>query len=455
MIKKNLFVNMLCLSVLMASSIVSGNEQAPLEAATEQVAAEHPAAEQPDAEQPAAEQPAAEQPDAEQPAAEQPAAEQPDAEQPAAEQPDAEQPDAEQPAVDLASMNWSDFTVSINGTVLTFPTTFDALAPLGLENDDDPSTTMIDPNQYCFLYFYLGKGRISVEFTNLDINVLPADQTVVTGIELEDMFLDDEPVQIELPGGIRYGESTVEDIENAYGKATDVYEGDMYTQLSYEQDIYNSVELNVDKETGKLNSIDIQNIKEPENMQKGEVSTEVPAEVAAYNLPDALSDDINAYQIQVEGTTYKLPVPVSVMIANGWTLIADNSDEAISAHSYGWVTLSKNNQTIHEIVQNHEDYATIPENCWLGSISLGLQDANLEGSLPGGIYVGMSKEECENILKNSGVEYETDDSSSSFLYYSYGESYDRTHNIIIFTEADSVYPENAVMTITVENNEVE
>ncbi|MBO5520485.1 MAG: hypothetical protein J5973_02280, partial [Eubacterium sp.] len=125
---------------------------------------------------------------------------------------------AAQEGTDLASMKWSDYAISINGNVLTFPTTFDALAPLGLENDDDPAATEIEPNSYGNLYFKLGKGRISVEFTNLDINVLPADQVVVTGISLDDSFLEDEPVEIELPGGIKFGESTREDIENAYGK---------------------------------------------------------------------------------------------------------------------------------------------------------------------------------------------------------------------------------------------
>ena len=362
---------------------------------------------------------------------------------------------ANQEVTDLASMNWSDYTVSINGTILSFPTTFDALEPLGLENEDDPAATEIEPNQYGTLYFKLGDGKVIVEFTNLDINVLPADQTVVTGIELEKTFLKDEPVQIELPGGVKYGESTLEDIENAYGKASDVYEGDYYTTLTYEQDIYNSVELEVDKETGKLSSIDIENIKEPENMQKGEVNTDVPEEVSSYTLPDELSDDLNAYEIQVEDTVYKLPVPVSVLIDDGWTLVTDSSDEIIAAKNFGWVTLSKNNQNIREIVRNHENYATIPENCWLGSISLGLQDADLEGSLPGGIHVGMTKDECEKILADSGVDVETDDSSSSYLHYSYGEAYDRIHEITVFTEEDGIYPQDTVITISVENNETE
>ena len=362
---------------------------------------------------------------------------------------------AEQAAADIASMNWSDYAVSINGTVLSFPTTFDALAPLGLENDDDPTTTEIEPNQYGMLYFKLGEGKISVEFTNLDINVLPADQTIVTGISLDSMFLDEEPVSIELPGGIKYGESTVEDIENAYGTASDVYEGDMYTKLTYEQDIYNSVELEIDKETGKLSAIDIENIKEPEDMEKGEVNTEVPAEVTAYTLPDKLSEDFSAYEIQVEDSVYKLPVPVSVLIEDGWELLADSSDETIAAKNSGWVTLSKNNQTIRELVRNHENYATIPENCWLGTITLGLQDANLEGSLPGGIHVGMTKEECEKILTDSGVEFETEDSSSSFTHYSYGDSYDRIHEISVYTGEEGTYPQNTVVTISVENNEAE
>ena len=362
---------------------------------------------------------------------------------------------AAQEGTDLASMKWSDYAISINGNVLTFPTTFDALAPLGLENDDDPAATEIEPNSYGNLYFKLGKGRISVEFTNLDINVLPADQVVVTGISLDDSFLEDEPVEIELPGGIKFGESTREDIENAYGKPSDVYEGDMYAELTYEQDIYNSVELSVDNETGKLNAIDIENIKEPEGMEKGEVNTDVPEAVAAYTLPDKLSDDLNAYEIEVEGTAYKLPVPVSVMIEDGWEVVADDTEEVIAAQNSGWVTLSKNNQTIRDLVRNHENYATIPENCWLGCITLGVNDANLEGSLPGGIQVGMTAEEFEKILTDNGVEFEKDDSSDSYVYYNYGEAYDQTHEVVVYSGEDDYYPKDTIIKISVENTEIE
>ncbi len=52
------------------------------------------------------------------------------------------------------------------------------------------------------------------------------------------------------------------DIRNmiAYGEPSRVYDGEMYTSLSYEYDMYQNVEIQVDKETNTVSKVDIRNM---------------------------------------------------------------------------------------------------------------------------------------------------------------------------------------------------
>ena len=86
--------------------------------------------------------------------------------------------------------------------------------------------------------------------------------------------------------------------------------------------------------------------------------------MTAYEKPDALGDSLEEFRISLDGAVYEVPVPVSVLIADGWELDTSDSDAEVAAHDIGWVTLRKGGQEIREIAVNYADYATIPENCW-------------------------------------------------------------------------------------------
>ncbi|MBX2848343.1 MAG: hypothetical protein KTR16_08485 [Acidiferrobacterales bacterium] len=94
-----------CLSLLILSSISGCNSEKPSEVVTdepvvEELVAEAPITEEPIAEEPIAEEPIAEEPIAEEPIAEEPIAEEPIAEEPVAEEPIAEEPIAEEPVAE-------------------------------------------------------------------------------------------------------------------------------------------------------------------------------------------------------------------------------------------------------------------------------------------------------------------------------------------------------------------
>lgn len=87
------------------------------------------------------------------------------------------------------------------------------------------------------------------------------------------------------------GTSNIEDIKAAYGEPSDTYEGDFYTKMTYQQDSYQRAELYVYKEENTLLQVDLRNFKEPEDFDKGSVSTEIPDIVSNYKAPTALGSD--------------------------------------------------------------------------------------------------------------------------------------------------------------------
>lgn len=349
------------------------------------------------------------------------------------------------------SDDWKDYQIQIDGQVYQFPMMYSDFAAMGWSADADIE---IQPNQYTWVTATNGDLSVTIDIINLGLNTAPAEECIVGSIEIESSDSDTAAVSVILPGGIEMGKADVAAIEAAYGTPSDTYEGDMYDQLTYETDIYSEMELKVYKESGVLEAVDIRNFVEPENFDAGEVSDEVPEAVTAYTKPDSLSEDLSDYQIEVDGVVYSMPVPVSVLIADGWELDENASDPVIAARDSGWVTVRKGGQEIDELAHNYEDYATTPENCWIREISIGEYETNVPGKLPGGITTGMAETEFVGILEAAGVTYELND-NGDYKYYSfsnpeYGIGYEAT----VYAGDDGVFEKDTIMEITC-NNELE
>ncbi|HIR14061.1 MAG TPA: hypothetical protein IAB31_09095 [Candidatus Choladousia intestinavium] len=347
------------------------------------------------------------------------------------------------------SDSWSDYQIQINGTVYQFPMTYEELTALGWTADSESEMAQeLEPNQYSFTTFSNGDAKVYFDFVNLAVNNLPMTECLVGGIDIDNYYwpLGDE--SIVLPGGLARGEATVESITAAYGTPTDTYEGDLYTQLTYSTDSYSSVEFYVYKESGVLEEVSVRNFAAPEDFDAGEASDEVPEAVAAYVKPDALSDDLAAPEIQVDGEVYTLPVPVSVLEADGWTLDEANSDPTIMANNFGWVTLRKGGVELSTIAVNEADYATIPSNCWVESLEVGGYALNADGALPGGVMIGMTEEDFLSVLDAAGVTYEMDDESDNFKYYTYcSEGYGRECSVTVYTGEDGSFTPGTVIEV--------
>ena len=350
------------------------------------------------------------------------------------------------------SEKWSDFQIQIDDQVYQFPMTYQDFVSYGWTSEDSEFPTL-EPSQYDLLYFTKDDVRCMAYVINLAKNNMAADQCLVGGISIDSFDWDVSAGNVVLPGGIVRGEASAAAIEEAYGTPSDVYEGDLYKKLTYETDSYCRLEMSVDNETGVLSDIEVRNFVEPEGFDAGEISEEIPAEVTAYAKPDALGDSLEEFRISLDGAVYEVPVPVSVLIADGWELDTSDSDAEVAAHDIGWVTLRKGGQEIREIAVNYADYATIPENCWFETLSVGGYTLEAEGELPCGIKTGMAEADLTAILDQAGVTYTTEaDEGSDFAYYKINElAYDQCYELTVYKGDDGHFGKDTVMEVPCRN----
>ena len=347
------------------------------------------------------------------------------------------------------SENLYDFQIQLDGEVYQFPMSYEEFLAYGWEiSIYSDETANLEPNQFDLVYFSKGEVECMAFALNLGLNTMPVSECIIGGISIDNFDWDLSKGEVLLPGGIRRGVSTLEDVTAAYGSATDTYEGELYTSLTYEKDYYQSVELYIYKESGVLEDVEIRNFTEPEGFDAGEVNEEVPEEIAAYTAPEELGADLTSYTVEFDGGLYQLPCPVSELEANGWTIDTDDSAEYIPAKSSDWVAFSKDGLSFDILAYNSADYATIPSNCWVETLEAGGYGLEVSMKVPGA-QIGTPEEELVQALEDAGVEYEMEE-GSSYRYYQVGEYSWNAVSFYVYTDEESgSYPVNTVYKIEV------
>ena len=145
------------------------------------------------------------------------------------------------------------------------------------------------------------------------------------------------------------------------------------------------------------------------------MSSDVPEVVTKYKAPTSLGKNFGKFIVEYAGDLYQIPAPVSVFEKNSWKIIAEESDVAVKAKSFGWVTIMKDNQKLKVIANNYADSATTINNCFVTSVKGDDNTTDLAITVQNKITRGMKQKDLEKAL--TGMDFEKDDSSSTFTYY--------------------------------------
>ncbi|MDO5361864.1 MAG: hypothetical protein Q4F03_04355 [Eubacteriales bacterium] len=313
------------------------------------------------------------------------------------------------------------FQMDYDGEIFQLPMAFSELTERGwqLSKYDDPKMK-VGTNSYAMVGFVKGDLELRADVINFGINEAPLEECLIGGLTVDASYseMDFGETPVQLPGGILMGSSNLDDIKAAYGEPSDIYEGDNYVKVTYERDSYQDVELYVYKEKNALLQASMRNFAEPEDFDKGSVSTEAPDIVAAYKAPTEPGKDFMDPVVEYFGDLYRLPAPVSAFTANGWEL--KDVEEGAFAEGGGleFIEMMKENQTVRFGVYNLTENAVTIENCFVTELKHAEYDPEvLAMKLAGDVSLGAERENLIALAKEKGFVCELDEEGSYLTIY--------------------------------------
>lgn len=332
------------------------------------------------------------------------------------------------------------YELLIDGDVLKVPMSFKELESLGYEFSGDATEKLASNYYTTSQYFAKGETKLACQIANYDINELPYSDCYIAQIKLDDFDLRNSDARIEFAKGIVYGESTMEDVIAAYGEPSETRESDSYPAVTYSTGTYSKIKFRFDAANGNvMTDVEIENNVKPEDIEESSVDSSTPELVLAYKTPES-AVDFEKGIIAVEGDYYQLPVPLSVILDNGWEFVDDvKADDIVSGDDFaGIFNFTKNGQTIRISVQNYSGNATELQNCFAIKVAVFSSSAEADMVIFNDIRLDMTVAELEKAL--DGYSYEKDDSSSLLTYYNISafETYSDGYSICVNNETGKV-----------------
>ena len=293
-----------------------------------------------------------------------------------------------------------EFKVNIGKIAYRIPMAYSAMTSRGWLYEGDETVTL-KPNQYTSEEFMERDDVILyVSFLNTGINTQGIGNSFIGQIIFDKLNLIGCETEIRFPGNIIYGQSTKEDVIAAYGEPTDIEELEGKEILTYKKGEYEWISFTIDLTANIISDVDMRNFVTPDNFDGGEITEEIPQEVLDYEAPDNIGTDLSKPYVNILGDLYEIPAPVSAFLDKGWSIVDDNSHQAVVAKGKGMVTLEKNGIRITSDVINYADNAVYIENCFVTTVYVDLEE-NQKGmmSIPQGICVNMPLAELESLLE--------------------------------------------------------
>lgn len=159
---------------------------------------------------------------------------------------------------DMESATWTDYKVSVNGTVVALKEQTIGDLEESFGNFDDKFDAGIRSNASAFGNFEGLTGLINYivfHFYNQSSDALGVEDCEVCGISISRVATEDVDIEVVLPGGFNFETCNITDLVDAYGEAevsTNHYGDDVYLWSEVKDNCYLSIEVNSD---GSLKSI--------------------------------------------------------------------------------------------------------------------------------------------------------------------------------------------------------
>ena len=327
------------------------------------------------------------------------------------------------------------FTVMLDGKIYTFPTVFSEFAANGWEIQTslgvDFSKESLAPKNYSSVVVVKrGDHQVYMTFINNSVDIKKIPDCDIGGIQLDD-FDAKKGAELVFPGNVKIG-SPERDVLSRYGEPSDKYESDNSKRLTYRLTSYAEVNISINKENGQVRELKMQNLlRSTTNKPSNPPATtgSAPSVITDYKPPTALGDSWNSFTVRYDNVLYKLPIPVSELMAHGWVPV---TDENMIINAKGFATgfeIRLGNQTLRTSIRNYADAQQPVKYCFVTRIEYYDNGAKVSIELPKKLT---EKSSIDDFIKAYGEPTKKSD-SSSFNYYSWGKVFEEL-NVVVYKD---------------------
>lgn len=301
-----------------------------------------------------------------------------------------------------------DTSIAINGKVISFPLEYEDFTKTGYTPVSSEKHTVLQKNTFAAYPVESGNTKIYIFFANLDETEKELSDCIVCGAEC---FAEDDFTAL-LPQNITVGVSDYKSVVSAYGNSFSQEDPNGYEKCIKYGNENNAAYLYFSEDI--LQKATLYNVADPE---KFAVSAEVPQIVKEYKAPSGLSDKLSDFIFYLYGHTYTMPLPVSVLLADGWINVGTSCEYVGAGKTVEKaIKLTNQNRTVEFDVKNLANYPTTVENCFIVSVT-STSDVKLDLTLSNGCRVGTYASNLESTFgKKNFTDIKKDGDNTVYVY---------------------------------------
>ncbi|SEM04623.1 hypothetical protein SAMN04487770_12440 [Butyrivibrio sp. ob235] len=287
-------------------------------------------------------------------------------------------------------------------------------------SEQDASTTIPAGGLECMWLYYPGdEAHVMTSIRNFSLDVKEARDCYITEIDFNTPTVQTMGVPVTAHGkDISVGISTKGDVIKALGVPDRENDNAYYyygENADEDESSYKYTTIMMDDDD-IVEIISVRNELEPTDLEQTEVSTDAPDYLSYYVAPSSLGSDPLSGNFKLNGVVYNLPVPLQVLVDNGWKYDYDES-YSIGAGQGGVIDMYKGDSRIYIVAYNSSDKACILKNTIVTSLTVYQSDYYpVDIEFPGGLNPDMTENEVKTFLNENNI-----------------TNYDYTRNIAIYT----------------------
>lgn len=264
-----------------------------------------------------------------------------------------------QTSTGAASAQSVNFDIILNDVPYSLPAPYSEFTKNGWQCEALGSK-ILHPNVKT-LYYDMKNGDmvIQISLTNTGETSKPLTECSVSAVKFNEANFA-TGTSLKLASSISIGSSYAETMA-MMGQPTNSSETGQAKYIFYEQGVNQKIKLEFSPDDDLIKTMEIENLVSKNNLN----STATPTSSIDENIANALGNTWKLFNIRYGQAIYQLPIPVSKLLKNGWTLAPEQNKTIKANKAASNIEFKKDGLTLITDIKNYSSSGVQVQDCYV------------------------------------------------------------------------------------------